>query len=363
MGNVNGTYVTDTVSVGGATIKSQQFGLASNTQSILTNQNTVTTSIANVSNKITSLSASTNSSSTPTANGIFGLGFPKLTAASSKGQGAYNPFVFNLVSEGIISSPVFSIYLNDASSTGWVGEIIFGGTDESKYSGNLTYLPVMSLSSSKKKRSNLPDNSSKYYWMVGAQGFAVTDASNSSKTLNVTFPNVGGYILDTGTTLTYLPSSMAKQVVEAVAGSNGYSLDSSSGSYIVDCNAAKSTTQFELKMTASNSVTDDPVVLSVPASSLVIPLDGKTAATSNYCLFGIAPTSSSLGDNLYLVGESLLRSTYLVFDMGNNRVGLAAANGANGSIRGVSANFETSNAVRLMPTYLLLVCLFITIFL
>ncbi|KAL9538550.1 hypothetical protein MBANPS3_010850 [Mucor bainieri] len=352
IGSVNGTYVTDTVTIAGATVQTQQFGLASTTSQILTNPNTITVSqIAKPSNETIDLKllATTTSSKDVTANGILGLGFPKLTAASSKGQGAYNPFVFNLVANNVISDPVFSIYLNKASSYGWVGEIIFGGVDSSKFTGNITYLPVASLSSTKsssnKKRATLPKNDSNYYWMVEGQGVAVTNSSSSSATttngtdsntiLDLSFSSTSAFILDTGTTLTYLPSKIAQQVVEAFAGQD-YTIDAGSGAYIISCDAAKSTTQFELKMGPSASA--DPVVLSVPASQLVIPLDAETADAANYCLFGIAPTSSSsVGSNLYLVGDSVLRSTYMVYDMGNNRVGIAAATGVDGSVQGVSS--------------------------
>ncbi|EPB81610.1 hypothetical protein HMPREF1544_11655 [Mucor circinelloides 1006PhL] len=383
IGSVNGTYVTDTVTIAGATVQTQQFGLASTTSQILTNPNTITASqIVKPSNETIDLKllATTTSSQDVTANGILGLGYPKLTAASSKGQGTYNPFVFNLVANNVISDPVFSIYLNKASSYGWVGEIIFGGVDSSKYTGNITYLPVASLSSTKssssnKKRATLPKNDSNYYWMVGAQGIAVTNSSSSSSSatttngtdssaiLDLTFSTTSAFILDTGTTLTYLPSNIAKQVVEAFAGQD-YTIDAGSGAYIISCDAAKSTNQFEMKMGSSGNA--DPVVLSVPASQLVIPLDAKTAEAASSCLFGIAPTSSSsVAGNLYLVGDSVLRSTYMVYDIGNNRIGIAAATGVDGSVQGVSSA-STSDGVSLFrqnPAMVALVtCLLMAIF-
>ncbi|GAN01469.1 gastricsin-like [Mucor ambiguus] len=348
IGSVNGTYVTDTVTIAGATVQTQQFGLASTTSQILTNPNTITASqIVKPSNETIDLKllATTTPSKDVTANGILGLGFPKLTAAS--------------MANNVISDPIFSIYLNKASSYGWVGEIIFGGVDSSKYTGNITYLPVASLSSTKsssnKKRATLPKNDSNYYWMVGAQGVAVTNSSSSSATatngtdsnaiLDLSFSTTSAFILDTGTTLTYLPSKIAQQVVEAFAGRD-YTIDAGSGAYIISCDAAKSTTQFELKMGSSASA--DPVVLSVPASQLVIPLDAETADAANYCLFGIAPTSSSsVGSNLYLVGDSVLRSTYMVYDMGNNRIGIAAATGVDGSVQGVSSASTSDGGISL----------------
>jgi hypothetical protein len=40
--------------------------------------------------------------------------------------------------------------------------------------------------------------------------------------------------------------------------------------------------------------------------------------------------------------------------MGNNRIGLAAAKGTDGSIQGVSASYETSSASHLAPTFMTL---------
>ncbi|KAI8078150.1 aspartic peptidase domain-containing protein [Gilbertella persicaria] len=348
IGSVNGTYVTDTVAISGATVQSQQFGLASATQNILTNANTITTSVAQTNTNNTLHLKSLATSTTPTGNGILGLGYPKLTAASSNGQGTYNPFVFNLVSQGVISDPVFSIYMNNLEKTGWVGEVIFGGVDTSKYSGNLTYLDVVSLTStrSSKKRAITFDNSN-YYWMVGAQGISVTNSSNTNDTSNsvdVSFNSNSAFILDTGTTLTYLPNSMAKTIIENVVGSSGYTTDTSSGAYIISCSASSSTKQVVLKMKASSSATE-PVTLAVPISELIIPLDTDSVSTASYCVFGIAPTSGTVGSNLYLVGDSFLRSVYMVFDMVNDRIGIASATGVEGSVQGVSSTTTNSGSI------------------
>ncbi|KAI8969274.1 aspartic peptidase domain-containing protein [Mycotypha africana] len=408
IGSVNGTYVTDTVSISGATVQNQQFGLASYTKQILTNPNTITAEnvgattmatsdfIKSSLSKIWSLASASPSSSSssslteldsPVGNGILGLGYPKLTAASSNGHGAYTPFVFQLAAQNLIKEPVFSIYLNSANAQGWAGELILGGVDSTKYSGNITYLPVVSLSSTRasksktKKKRSLPDNNNYYYWMVGAKGISVsttdsatsstnkrsvdanaqTNRSNSSTTTttitnavadNSNFTSrtlfdvdlsssTGAFILDTGTTLTYLPSSIAKQIVETFAGSEGYTTDTGSGAYIIDCNTAKSNTQLIFKMSSGDSA--NPVTLSIPASQLVIALDSSSPDDASYCIFGIAPTTTNaVSSNLYLVGDSILRSIYMVFDMGNNRVGIASAAGVGGAVQGVSSVGHTS---------------------
>jgi hypothetical protein len=153
---------------------------------------------------------------------------------------------------------------------------------------------------------------------------------------------------------------LAADIIGSAFDANSYTLDSSSGTYIVDCSTASSSTkQFELLMKSSNS--SDPITLTIPVSELVLPLDGDTVENSNYCLFGIAPLSSGsgAGSNLYLVGDSVLRSAYLVFDMGNNRIGIAPATGVQGSVQGVSASPSSAGSVIHPSMVALLSCLFV----
>lgn len=335
IGSVNGTYATDTVTVGGATIPNQQFGLASITRDILQPH----TAVGN--------DPSSNNTNAVEANGILGMGYPSLTQANSQGEGAYNPFVFNLAAQGIIKQPVFSIFLNSISKTGWAGEITLGGIDTTKFDGDLTYLPVASLTS---KSSTVPggnssSNAGYYYWMVYGQGLGVTN-SNTGTNPSWKLREVGAYILDTGTTLTYLPTSVATEIVTAFAGPKGFALDKQSGVFIVDCTTSQSPARFELVMSQSSKVSANPLVLSVPANELVIPIDTTDVTTATMCMFGIAPLGGSggIGANMYLIGDSVLRSAYMVFDMGQNRVGLAATKNIGGTLRINGTTTSTTNS-------------------
>lgn len=337
IGSVNGTYVTDTVTVGGATIQNQQLGLAYNTEDIM-QPNSGMGSSGVISEQIV-------------ANGILGMGYPSLTQANSQGEGPYNPFVFNLVSQGVIQDPVFSIYLNSISAPGWSGEIIFGGIDHDKFEGDLTYLPVAGLTSSSSNthfdtgsNNNVSSHyQNYYYWMVYGQGLGVTNSTIANPSWRLR--QVGAYILDTGTTLTYLPSSVAADVIQAIAGENNYALDRQSGVYLVDCGVSQSPARFELHMPQSSRASNNPVKLSVPASELVIPVDTTSASNASVCMFGIAPLggTGAIGSNMYLIGDSVLRSAYMVFDMGQNRVGLAANKGIGGTITGGNSTGSSSD--------------------
>jgi hypothetical protein len=176
-------------------------------------------------------------------------------------------------------------------------------------------------------------NANYYYWMVYGQGLGVTNSETGSNP-RWRLREVGAYILDTGTTLTYLPTAVATEVVTAIAGKGNFGLDRQSGVFIVDCATAKSPARFELHMSQSSQASSNPLVVSVPASELVIPIDGTSAATARTCMFGIAPMGGTggIGSNMYLIGDSVLRSTYMVFDMGQNRVGLAANKDIGGTV-------------------------------
>ncbi|KAI8890249.1 acid protease [Backusella circina FSU 941] len=343
IGSVNGTYATDTVTVAGASVQNQQFGLASSTADILQPNPSAGGPGSDTPEPYNS------SSSQVEANGILGLGYPALTQANSQGEGPYYPFVFNLAKQNIIKEPIFSIFLDSITKQGWSGEIMFGGIDETRYTGNLSYIPVAGLQS---RASALSGNSSSepqfYYWMVYGQGLGV-NGSTPKTSPHWRLRDVGAYILDTGTTLTYFPTSVATDIVTAFAGADGFALERQAGVFVVDCKVAKSNSTFELEMSQSSSFSSTPLVLSVPASELVIPLDGPTADKATTCMFGIAPMGSSggVGNNMYLVGDSVLRSAYMVFDMGKNRVGLATAKDVGGSVSLGARNITFSTASRL----------------
>ncbi|KAL0095298.1 aspartic peptidase domain-containing protein [Phycomyces blakesleeanus] len=343
IGNVNGTFVTDTVTIAGVQVQNQQFGLASSTNNILTNPTTI-----GVSSQTSSSSSDLASNSDTVGNGILGMGFPLLTTSAGADGVAYYPLIFNMVDQKLITDPVFSIYMNTASSTGWAGELIIGGVDTSKYTGDIVYLPVAALSStSTTSLSSLGSSANAYkgyyYWMVYGQGISLISGTT---TTDVGMGSISAFIFDTGTTLTYLPQAMAKAIVSSVAGSNGYRLDSSSGTYMVDCNAVSSTVTVQLQMSTTGKTMSSPVTLNVPGANLIIPVDADTPEKASVCIFGIAPSSSSSSGgsfSMYLFGDSILRSAYLVFDIGNQRIGIAAANGVGGSVNGKSGGTSSSN--------------------
>ncbi len=67
-------------------------------------------------------------------DGILGLAYDTISVNH------ITPPFYTMVNEGLIDSPVFSFRLGDSEEDG--GEAIFGGIDDSAYTGSIHYAPV-----------------------------------------------------------------------------------------------------------------------------------------------------------------------------------------------------------------------------
>ncbi|CAO3676308.1 unnamed protein product [Rhizopus stolonifer] len=205
------------------------------------------------------------------SDGLLGLGFDSITTVS----GVKTP-VDNLISQGLISEPIFGVYLGKESNGGG-GEYIFGGYDSSKFSGSLTTVPV---------------DSSNGWYEITVKSSAVGSSKVSSSF---------SAILDTGTTLLILPNSVASAVAKAYGASDNYD-----GTYTIDCNASLK----PLVFTIGSSTFE------VPSDSLIFEQDGSTC----YAAFGY-------GDyDFAIFGDVFLKNNYVVFNQEVPQVQIAPIN-------------------------------------
>lgn len=333
IGNANGSYARDTVHVGGITVEDQQFGLAALTDNIV------------APGRDLGIMAVMSPESVPDqdeiANGIFGLGYPQLT--TGKQQQSYVPFIFNLAQQNLIAEPVFSVYMGSLYDQGWSGDLLLGGIDSSKYQGQIMYVHV----------AGSPKSGGRVYtyWMGHGQNIRLLQDGNDGEDAPVidhAFTPTRGFIIDTGTTLTYMDQDIAKDIVTAtVSKPEDVVLDNASWTYIVPCDVYKSPHRLEFALSNEQEPSADPLRVSVPMKDLVIPLDSDNVEEASRCMFGVAPWSSAGTEHLnsagmVLVGDTVLRSTYLVFDMGQNRIGFAQAVGSDAKVTG-GANFAGSS--------------------
>ncbi|KAL3420227.1 aspartic-type endopeptidase OPSB 2 [Phlyctema vagabunda] len=273
-----GDYMTDNLGVGGVTIRDLQMGIAYN-------------------------------SSIPF--GLMGIGYSINVAAEE----VYPNIIDQMLSQGLINTKAYSLYLDDLESV--TGSIIFGGMDTDKYQGSLTAIPIAPYT--------LRNGSEVYVdFTIALTSFSVTfDVGNTTSLTRSGFAEP--VLLDSGTSISYLPEDLAADIYTTL---NAVDDTSFSGNVYVDCSLRD-----EESLTLNYGF-GDSATIRVPINELVFNLTGPFAlypgtelpplpfSESNACGFGIQVASS--GPNL--LGDTFLRSAYVVYDLTNNEIALAQTN-------------------------------------
>ncbi|KAI1492130.1 aspartic peptidase domain-containing protein [Biscogniauxia mediterranea] len=259
----SGDYVSDTITIGGTTIERLQFGIGYESTS---------------------------------GQGILGIGYAvNEVQVGRAGMDAYENLPMMMVSSGAIQRNAYSLWLNDLDSN--TGSILFGGVDTAQYTGTLKTLPIQA-------------DGGVY------SEFLITLTALHLGSTEIASDLALAVLLDSGSSLTYLPDTVAETIYEQV----GAQYVESDGAAYVPCSLADNTTTLNFTFT-------DPVI-SVDMNELVLDLvttGGQRPTFSNgvtACLFGIAPAGS--GTNV--LGDTFLRSAYVVYDLDNNQISLAQTN-------------------------------------
>lgn len=251
--------------------------------------------------------------------GLLGIGYD-LNEASDSPSVEQDPFVYpsiidTMVSQGLISTRAYSLYLDDLQAS--TGSIIFGGIDSDKYHGDLLQIPIV---------PDTYENGTKVYAEFTV---ALTSFSMTSQEGNTTSLTNGEYdapvILDSGTTLTYLPTRLANLIYK---NTNAVDDTENSGLVFVDCNILTDApkTTFNFGFGGSSGVS-----IQVPVDEMVFSLEGLFsldgyAATqlpfSNSCALGI----NGQDEEPFILGDTFLRSAYVVYDLKNNLIAIAQTN-------------------------------------
>ncbi|KAK7213618.1 hypothetical protein V2G26_020796 [Clonostachys chloroleuca] len=263
----SGDYATDNVKIGGQTINNLQFGIGYHSSS---------------------------------QENILGIGYKSNEAAVAHGHTQpYDNLPAKMVSDGLINSNAYSIWLDDLNAT--TGRLLFGGVDQAHYLGSLVTLPIL-------QEDNMYAEFFVQMTGIDWNGSSVTDVNT---TLSV--------LLDSGTSLMYLPDD----IVEVLYNSVDASYDTSQGVALVDCNMASTNKNLTLHFGSS-------LKIDVPVSELVLDTmssdqdstSGSSHSQVSACLFGVAPA----GDSAAVLGDTFMRSAYVVFDLDNNEISMAQSN-------------------------------------
>ncbi|XP_015676045.1 gastricsin-like [Protobothrops mucrosquamatus] len=208
-------------------------------------------------------------------DGILGLTNP------SPNYGGSYTLLHQMMSQNQISEPIFSFYFSRQPTYQYGGELILGGIDPQMYTGEITWAPMTDQG----------------YWQIGIEEFSI-----GNKATGWCSEGCQG-IVDTGTFLLTIPQQYLTDFVQTV--NDGYD-----GSYAVDC----------------NNVQNMPTItFFINGSQFPLPPSAYVSNNNGQCSLAIEPTyvSSSTGQPLWILGDVFLKEYYSIFDMGNNRVGLA----------------------------------------
>ncbi|KAG0018055.1 hypothetical protein BGZ82_000551, partial [Podila clonocystis] len=263
--NTTGSYHNDVYSLEGVSI-SQDFGIADN---------------------VVGLSAKT--------HGIVGVGPNILTRITSKKRIVPTP-MDNLVAANKIKSNVFGVYFERMKDGGYSirnGEVIFGGYDTSRYSGDIVWADAP---------TEFPE---KAYWGLIFDKITFGD-------INISADPVNG-ISDTGTTLILLSASYFKAFKNAIPGAY---IDKGMIAFPPSSLSSLKDLTFVVKG-KSLTITPEQYTLKPLETRM---MQGDTS--KSYIWVGENTSSPKLG---VMLGQKFLEHFYSMYDGENKRVGFAPA--------------------------------------
>jgi len=205
-------------------------------------------------------------------DGIMGLAYDTISV-----NRMVPPF-YEMVNQKLLDKNVFSFRVGSSEEDG--GECLFGGIDDSAYTGKIVYAPVRR----------------KAYWEVTLNGVKFGDDT-------LELENTGAAI-DTGTSLIVTPTDVAEMLNAQIGATKSWN-----GQYTVDC--AK--------------VPDLPD-LTFYFDGKPYPITGKDyiLEASGTCISAFTGMDISPGgSDLWIVGDVFLRRYYTVYDLDRNAVGFA----------------------------------------
>ncbi|PWZ01885.1 Asp-domain-containing protein [Testicularia cyperi] len=207
-------------------------------------------------------------------DGILGLAYDTISV-----NGIVPP-MYQMINQGLLDAPQVSFYLGSSEEDG--GEAVFGGIDESRFSGKIHWAPVRR----------------KGYWEVALDKLALGDEE-------LELDN-GSAAIDTGTSLIAMATDTA-EILNAEIGAT----KSWNGQYTIDCEKVKDLPPLTFYI--------DGKPFKLEGSDYVLQVQGSCISS-----FSGLNLPGPLA-NMLIVGDVFLRKYYSIYDLGRDAVGLAAA--------------------------------------
>jgi cathepsin D len=255
-GSCEGFVGKDSVTLAGITVKDQSLGQA--------------TSIADFF------------AQTP-LDGILGMGWPDISVDGLE------PVFQSMVDQKLVEKPVFAFWLGHETQEGeMAGEITIGGIDNSRFTGDISYVPV----------------TQKGYWQFDLGKISISGTQVSRG---------GSAISDTGTSLVAGPSRDIDKLCKKLGGQ----FDPAEGIYRVDCDV---TGLPDVVFTINGkdfAITQKSYILPPTVTK-----NGKPAG-NDQCILGFQGFDGAPID--WILGDTMIREFYTIYDVGNAQVGFAKA--------------------------------------
>mmetsp|Transcript_24717 Transcript_24717/g.38218 ORF Transcript_24717/g.38218 Transcript_24717/m.38218 type:complete len:411 (+) Transcript_24717:50-1282(+) len=247
-GSVSGEFVVDTVDVAGIMVEDQRLGAIKDAGGL---------GMGYTLGKF---------------DGILGLGFTSISI-----DGA-TTVLENAVKADLLDEPVFAFYLGDNAD----GELTIGGTDESKYEGELRMVDLTAAT----------------YWQIALDGISLSDGQSVAKDTSA--------IVDSGTSLITGPTAEIEKLAQQVGATKNFM-----GEYTIDCGAV---------------ATMPDIVFTIDGHDYTI--EGKDAViqSGGMCLFSFMGLDIP-GESApkWILGDVFMRRFYCAFNLEKKQVGFAKA--------------------------------------
>ena len=210
-----------------------------------------------------------------------------------------------MVTQGLIKSKSYSLYLDDLSDA--TGTVLFGGYDTEKFRGELTLLDIQPDAQSGAITS----------MTVAWTGLTLTDSSGTTSVSSESFPLPA--VLDSGTTLIAVPSPVFDQLstyFDAVEADTDY--------FLVQCSIGDKQGSLEFQFGGTSGPT-----ISVAFREMAVPQFDNNGQPLTFddgspaCQLGVYASPDGVS---ILLGDTFLRSAYVVYDLDAQQIGIAQTN-------------------------------------
>ncbi|KAK0862455.1 hypothetical protein LTS02_007214 [Friedmanniomyces endolithicus] len=246
------------------------------------------------------------------AVGLMGLGYSENEAS----QHQYSNMPEVLRDAHVINSRLYSIFLNSVGETS--GSILFGGIDTSKYTGEMATLDLLTDQQTGGVDQFISTVTALSASVSGKVTNMFSGGSNSDAAYNQTDTALP-VLLDTGSSAWSMDQNVYAQYIAPA-----FPYVDQQG--LCSCSHQNDETTLTVEFGRKINIT-------VPIREFVIPIYNATTnqpypysstGSDTACAFMISPAAAT-GQGFQTLGDAILRSMYVVFDLDNGQVSLAQA--------------------------------------